>query len=82
VEEDKESGTFIQRGLSGEGFAVDVVDTGHDAFELAHHVDYDAIILNAFLPDMTSLFPRQSSAQGTLSGRDLLLSRKRRKQAN
>ena len=55
VEADKESGSFIQRGLSGEGFAVDVVDTGHDAFELAHHVDYDAIILNAFLPDMTSL---------------------------
>src|ERR1035438_5853090 len=55
VEADKESGSFIQRGLSGEGFAVDVVDTGHDAFELAHHVAYDAIILNAFLPDMTSL---------------------------
>jgi len=55
VEEDKESGSFIQRGLSGEGFAVDVVDSGHDAFELAHHVAYDAIILNAFLPDMTSL---------------------------
>jgi DNA-binding response OmpR family regulator len=55
VEADKESGSFIQRGLSGEGFAVDVVDTGGDALELAHHVDYDALILNAFLPDMTSL---------------------------
>jgi two-component system copper resistance phosphate regulon response regulator CusR len=55
VEGDKESGSFIQRGLSGEGFAVDVVDTGSDALELAHHVEYDAIILNAFLPDMTSL---------------------------
>lgn len=55
VEGDKESGSFIQRGLSGEGFAVDIVDTGTDALELTHHVDYDAIILNAFLPDMTSL---------------------------
>jgi DNA-binding response OmpR family regulator len=55
VEGDKESGSFIQRGLSGEGFAVDVVDTGSDALELAHHVDYDALILNALLPDMTSL---------------------------
>jgi DNA-binding response OmpR family regulator len=55
VEGDKESGSFIQRGLSGEGFAVDVVETGNDALELVHHVDYDALILNAFLPDMTSL---------------------------
>jgi two-component system OmpR family response regulator len=55
VEGDKESGSFIQRGLSGEGFAVDVVDTGNDALELAHHVNYDALILNAILPDMTSL---------------------------
>ncbi len=55
VEGDKESGSFIQRGLSGEGFAVDVVNTGSDALELAHHVDYDAIILNTYLPDMTSL---------------------------
>src|ERR1035441_4995248 len=55
VEADKESGSFIQRGLSGEGFDVDVVDTGGDALELVPHVDYDALILNAFLPDMTSL---------------------------
>ena len=55
VEGDKESGSFIQRGLSGEGFAVDVVDRGNDALELVHHVAYDALILNAFLPDMTTL---------------------------
>jgi len=55
VEGDKESGSFIQRGLSGEGFAVDFVDTGSDALEIVHHVAYDALILNAFLPDMTTL---------------------------
>jgi two-component system cell cycle response regulator CtrA len=31
---------------------VDVVDTGEEAFEMARHYDYDAVVLDLMLPDM------------------------------
>jgi len=55
VEGDKESRVFLQRGLTGEGFAVDVAEGGHAALDLARRVSYDAILLNTRLPDLPGL---------------------------
>ena len=55
VEEDKESRTFLQRGLSKEGFSVDVAESGRAALDLAADVSFDALLLNAHLTDLSGL---------------------------
>lgn len=42
----------LKRGLTAEGFAVDVADNGVDGLHLAREVAYDAIILDLMLPKM------------------------------
>lgn len=42
----------LQRGLTAEGFAVDVADNGIDGLHLAREVAYDAIVLDLMLPGM------------------------------
>ena len=42
----------IKRGLSAEGFAVDLADNGIDGLHWAREVDYDAIVLDLMLPGM------------------------------
>src|SRR3954452_21939149 len=42
----------LHRGLSRAGLAVDVVDLGADALTRAGATDYDAIVLDAMLPDL------------------------------
>lgn len=50
VEDDIKVAAFIQRGLSEEGYAVDVLHDGSSAGDQAAILDYDAVVLDLMLP--------------------------------
>lgn len=50
VEDEKKTATFLSKGLSENGFVVDVADNGEDGLELASAGVYDLIILDVLLP--------------------------------
>jgi DNA-binding response OmpR family regulator len=50
VEDDRKVASFIQRGLSEEGNAVDVLSDGTDVGEQAATIDYDCVVLDLMLP--------------------------------
>ena len=50
VEDDQKVASFIQSGLTQEGYAVDVLRDGLMAGEQARAVDYDAVVLDLMLP--------------------------------
>lgn len=50
VEDDHEVASFIARGLTEAGHAVDVTDDGDDALGLTLVVDFDTIVLDVMLP--------------------------------
>lgn len=50
VEDETKMARLLQRGLSGEGMAVDVASTGEDALWMAAATAYDAIVLDVMLP--------------------------------
>ncbi len=52
VEDDLRVASFVQRGLTQEGFCVDSSADGRDAFHLALHEPYDLIILDLLIPHM------------------------------
>jgi len=53
IEDDRSTAKSISLMLSQEGFAVDSSDTGEDGLDLGRHYDYDIIILDLNLPDMS-----------------------------
>jgi DNA-binding response OmpR family regulator len=50
VEDEKPTAAFLRRGLSEEGFAVDVAGDATSADAAIHDYDYDAIVLDVMLP--------------------------------
>lgn len=50
VEDDTKTSGFLQRGLSEEGFVVDVCGDGADGLDLASGGQYDLVILDIMLP--------------------------------
>jgi heavy metal response regulator len=50
VEDEPRIADFISRGLSEEGYAVDVASDGEEALDWPELVDFDAIILDVMLP--------------------------------
>src|ERR1700757_1507128 len=50
VEDDKKTAAYLYRGISENGFTVDVTDKGEDGLSLACMDDYDLIILDVMLP--------------------------------
>ena len=50
VEDEPNIAAFLDRGLSEEGYAVDVVHNGNDALDWAASAEYDAIVLDVLLP--------------------------------
>jgi two-component system OmpR family response regulator len=50
VEDDLRMASMLRRGLTEDGYAVDVVSDGLDAVWHATEVDYDAIVLDVMLP--------------------------------
>jgi DNA-binding response OmpR family regulator len=53
VEDELRLGAALQRGLSAEGFLVDVATDGTAGLEAARHGDYDAVVLDVMLPGMS-----------------------------
>jgi len=50
VEDDKRVSSFVRRGLTAEGFTVDVASDGREGFHLAVNESYDLIVLDVLLP--------------------------------
>jgi DNA-binding response OmpR family regulator len=50
VEDDVKVAEFVRRGLTEEGYAVDVLHDGSDAGDQAAAFDYDAVVLDMMLP--------------------------------
>jgi two-component system, OmpR family, response regulator len=55
VEDEPKMADVVRRGLTRAGLAVDAVESGGDALIRAGATDYDAIVLDAMLPDMDGL---------------------------
>src|SRR5262245_51235721 len=52
IEDSAKLADLLRRGLSEEGYAVDVAATGVDGVWLASEISFDAIILDIMLPDI------------------------------
>ena len=55
VEDEHRIANSIKKGLEQERFAVDVTYSGTDGFDLASTEDYDGIILDIMLPEMSGI---------------------------
>src|SRR3954452_20294584 len=55
VEDEPKMADVLRRGMTRAGLAVDVTGAGRDAIHRAGAADYDAIVLDAMLPDMDGL---------------------------
>ena len=53
VEDEVRLASALQRGLGAEGFTVDVAHTGPDGLHLAQETNYDAVILDIMLPELS-----------------------------
>jgi DNA-binding response OmpR family regulator len=50
IEDDRKVASFIQTGLTQDGYSVDVLNDGEEAGEQARAIDYDAVVLDLMLP--------------------------------
>jgi heavy metal response regulator len=55
VEDEKKVASFIQRGLEGEGFQVDIAGDGEEGVAMAQVNPYDLILMDVMLPKMDGL---------------------------
>jgi DNA-binding response OmpR family regulator len=55
VEDNPKMATLIRKGLTEQGYAVDVAHSGHDGEFMAAGETYDAVILDLMLPDQDGL---------------------------
>lgn len=51
VEDDIKTAAYLRKGLTENGFIVDVADKGEDGLFLARQVEYDLVILDVMLPE-------------------------------
>jgi len=52
IEDSPKMAKLLRRGLTEQGYAVDVADTGVDGVWLATEIAFDAIVLDVMLPDI------------------------------
>src|SRR5438876_10611595 len=55
VEDDRETATYLTKGLNESGYTVDCANDGREGLFLASSGDYNAIILDRMLPGMDGL---------------------------
>ena len=55
VEDEKKVASFIQRGLEGEGFSVEVAYDGESGVEMGSKSSFDLILMDVMLPKMDGL---------------------------
>ena len=53
VEDEQRLGAALRRGLTAEGFLVDVATDGPSGLEAARHGGYDAVVLDVMLPGLS-----------------------------
>ena len=53
VEDEPRLGRALQRGLTAEGYRVDLATDGIDGLEAARHEAYDTVILDIMLPRLS-----------------------------
>ena len=63
VEDNRQLRTAIARGLREEGYAVDLAATGSHALTLTNANEYDAIVLDLLLPDVSGILICQNIRQ-------------------
>ena len=51
IEDEKKTGQYLKKGLTENGFIVDLTENGEDGFHLATSMEYAFIILDVMLPD-------------------------------
>jgi two-component system, OmpR family, response regulator len=68
VEDDELLATSLSRGLSAEGYAVEIAGDGIDGLHRASEFDYDAMILDVLLPGLNGV---RVCTQLRAEGRDL-----------
>jgi DNA-binding response OmpR family regulator len=55
IEDDKRTSTFVKKGLTSEGYTVDVSSDGEDGLFKALDSDYDTVILDVMLPSLDGI---------------------------
>jgi DNA-binding response OmpR family regulator len=53
VEDERRLAQALRRGLTGDGFVVEVAGDGATGLELARHGDFDAVVLDVMLPRLS-----------------------------
>jgi heavy metal response regulator len=74
VEDDKQIASFMQKGLSENGFAVDHADNGEDGLHLALNEPYDAAVIDLMLPRLDGLSLIQQMRQHKINTPVIILS--------
>jgi heavy metal response regulator len=74
VEDEKRIADFVNRGLEGAGYTVDLAEDGQSALDQMHSVDYDLVILDLMLPDMDGLTVLEKARNRMVSPPVLILS--------
>ncbi len=54
VEDEIKTGEYLSKGLTEAGFVVDHADNGLTGYHLAMTAEYDLVILDIMLPDVTA----------------------------
>ena len=55
IEDEEKTADYLHRGLTEQGYTVDVAHTGIDGLHMATEVDYDLLILDGMLPGIDGL---------------------------
>ena len=55
VEDEKKAASFIRKALQAEGFVVDMLHDGSEAFTAMMHTPFDAVVLDVMLPGRDGL---------------------------
>ncbi len=56
IEDEKKTAGFLKKGLTENGFVVDVAHTAEEGLLQKHESDYDLVILDVMLPDKSGWF--------------------------
>ena len=64
IEDEKKTAGFLNKGLTENGFVVDVAHTAEDGLFLSHVSDYDLVILDVMLPDKSGWFVFEEMRRG------------------
>ena len=56
IEDEKKTAGFLKKGLTENGFVVDVAHTAEEGLLQKHELDYDLVILDVMLPDKSGWF--------------------------